>query len=368
MAISDHARLAPSAAYRWATGGCAAAPSIAALYPEKEESDASREGTAAHHALAEMLLKRPVASGDVAPNGVTIDQDMIENALDVVHRLNGRYVRVEEKVTITTVHKDCWGTPDMVHLDIQTRELTVYDYKYGHRYVDVFQNPQLMLYAIGVLECNDITDWSSWTIKLVIIQPRCYHPEGTWREWSLSGTELDQWANKFYEAAIFTTMDEPKAKTGEHCRNCPGLLHCQAALRSGMSAIDVAFSARPIELTPQQVGILLHWLREAQSNIKMLVDATEEEALRLLREGTDIPLFRADYSRGRERWTKPAAEVFAIGDLLGVDLRKPQEPITPAQARKSGLDTTVVAGYSEKPQGSLTLIPVTEKYIKRAFS
>jgi len=368
MATNDHARLAPSAAYRWATGGCSAAPNIAALYPEDEDSEASREGTAAHHALAEMLLRRPVAAGDVAPNGVTIDQDMIENALDVVRHLQGRNLRVEEKVTITVVHRDCWGTPDIIELDIPHRQLHVWDYKYGHRYVDVFQNPQLMLYAMGVFECNDITDWSSWTVNLTIIQPRCYHPEGTWRSWSLSGTELDQWANKFYEAAVFTTMDEPKSKTGEHCRDCPGLLHCQPALQSGMSAIDIAYASRPIDMTPQQLGIMLSWLREAQSRIKMLVDATEEEALRLLREGTDIPLFRADYSRGRERWIKSAAEVFAIGDLLGINLRKAQEPITPAQARKAGLDPTVVAGYSEKPQGSLTLVPVTEKYIKRAFS
>ena len=368
MAINDHARLAPSGAYRWATGGCYVAPRMASLYPEDEESEASREGTAAHWALSEMLEGVIVAAGDIAPNGVTVDQDMIENALDVVRSLSGRNLRVEEKVTIATVHQDCWGTPDIVEIDIPRKQLRVWDYKYGNRYVEVFQNPQLMLYAIGVLECNDITDWHGWDITLTIIQPRCYHPEGTWRRWDLKGETLDVWATKFTAAAILTSDPDAAAKTGDHCRNCPGLLHCQPALQSGMSAIEVSFTSRPIDLTPQQLGVTLHWLLEAQGRIKMLVDATEEESLKLLREGTDIPLFRADYSRGRERWTKDATEVFALGDLLGVNLRKPQEPITPAQARKAGLDSTVVAGYSEKPQGSLTLIPITEKYIAKAFT
>lgn len=368
MSQSDHARLAPSAAHRWGPGGCPAAPSMAQKYPEREESEAAREGTAAHWVLSEMVEGRMVPAGNTAPNGVPVDQDMVESAGDFIRALPlRRALRSEEKVTIHCVHQDCAGTPDIYWIDPDQQIVAVYDYKYGHRYVDVFQCLQLLLYAMGVLECEGVEDWTGWTVQLHIYQPQCYHPEGTYRTWSLSGDDLYIWQSRLMAAAIAASAEEPGYQTGPHCRDCPGLLHCDAALRSGGSAIEVAYRSTPIDLTPLQIGVMLHWGKQAEERLKVINAALEEQALHLARSGTDVPLWKADYSSGTEKWTVPPEQVFAFGDMFGVDLRKPSAPITPAQARKAGLEKSLVATMADKPRGSMKLVPVTEKYIARAF-
>jgi hypothetical protein len=291
-------------------------------------------------------------------------------ALAACNAAKGPSLWVEERVTMECVHKDCWGTPDIYLLNTRDHVLDVWDYKYGHRYVDTFQNYQLMLYAMGILECNGVSvpDWRGWRITLHIAQPRSFHPEGPYRSWYLSGEALADWVPSFKQAATAATQPGAAFTTGDHCRNCPGLLHCDAALRSGMSAIDVSLLARPLELSPLGLGVLLSLLKDAEKRIKMLADAAEESVLGLLRSGSDVPLWKADYSAGRERWTQEPGEVFALGDMWGVNLRKPPEPITPAQARKLGVDKDVIAAFSDKPRGSLALVQVTERYVTKAFA
>lgn len=55
MAIVDHALLAPSSAHIWAAeGGCRASVRMQQQYPQPEDSDEAREGTAAHHYVSEL--------------------------------------------------------------------------------------------------------------------------------------------------------------------------------------------------------------------------------------------------------------------------------------------------------------------------
>ena len=78
MSRIDHAFLAPSSAGIWGPGGCPASPTVEAQYPEQEDSEKAREGTAAHWVASERLGGRSVAVGELAPNGVVVDQDMID--------------------------------------------------------------------------------------------------------------------------------------------------------------------------------------------------------------------------------------------------------------------------------------------------
>lgn len=88
----------------------------------------------------------------------------------------------------------------------------------------------------------------------------------------------------------------------------------------------------------------------------------------LIRAGRDVPMWKGSYSNGRERWKLPAGQVAMLGEMWGVDLRKPEDVITPAQARKAGLDDEVVAGFAERPTGALKLVPVTDDTVSRAFA
>ena len=60
--------------------------------------------------------------------------------------------------------------------------------------------------------------------------------------------------------------------------------------------------------------------------------------------------------------------MIALGDVLGVDLRKAEAPITPTQAKKLNVDEAVINSYSEKRQGSARLVTDDKTIAGRVFS
>ena len=87
----------------------------------------------------------------------------------------------------------------------------------------------------------------------------------------------------------------------------------------------------------------------------------------LIQGGKSVPGWSIDHTVGREEWSKPASEVFALGQLFGVDLARPAEPITPAQARKAGVDATVISAYAKRKAGTAKLIKVDTTAARKAF-
>lgn len=80
--MTEHAQAAPSSADRIVN--CTGSLALEARYPEDEESEHAREGTAAHWALAEVLNSRAVAEGQVTPAGFVLTRDMVEAAESVL--------------------------------------------------------------------------------------------------------------------------------------------------------------------------------------------------------------------------------------------------------------------------------------------
>ena len=60
--------------------------------------------------------------------------------------------------------------------------------------------------------------------------------------------------------------------------------------------------------------------------------------------------------------------IMMMGDLMGVDLRKPVELDTPAQARKKGVDESVIAAYSETPMTAIKLVEVDGTEARQVFT
>ena len=50
------------------------------------------------------------------------------------------------------------------------------------------------------------------------------------------------------------------------------------------------------------------------------------------------------------------AEAIEMGEMMGVPVAKPAEPVTPAQARKLGLSDEIVAEYAHRPSGGLRVV------------
>lgn len=389
MPISDHSPLAPSSAHIWAPEqGCRGSVALQAKYPSPEDSDDAREGTAAHWYVAELLNGRDVAPGAVAPNGHPITAEMVDCAQDILIDIRDtlkaaahKGLRIEEKVFAPSVHEANFGTPDAYLMDRPNKRLHIWDFKYGHRFVDALRNWQLLNYAIGIFDSEGFSpdvpyyheqSWRGWTVTLTIAQPRNYHPLGPLRYWQLSGESLAQdYLPRFRRSAFESMAPGAPYTTGEHCRDCSGRHFCPALQRAGAIAMDVSLEAQPVELPVHAVGLELRQIGDAIKRLEARRTGLEEHALGLIRSGTAVPFFSAQHASGREKFTVPPAEVFALGDMLGVDLRKPPEAITPNQARAAlkavGVDGSVISAYADKPMGALKLVRVDDDAAKLAF-
>lgn len=367
--MSAHSPFAPSSAARWVN--CPASIAMARKYPDVcADPDAAEEGIAAHWVCSERLNGRDVPAGTIAPNGVETTDEMAEGADlyedDVVGTLGGLPMHVEQPVAVPSVHPECWGTPDVWAAGGSM--LYLWDYKFGHKPVDPFENWQLTAYASGILDRLGVTGLGDQHTRVVfrIVQPRSYHRDGPVREWSCMASDLRAAINRLHHSA------HDKYQTfhvGPECGYCPGRHACTALQFSTMRDADFAAQdVPPVDLAPEAAALELRLLQAAAARIQARVTGLEAQVLSTLRSGVAVPGYRVEFGSGRERWERPVEEVLALGSMLGVDLAKPPAAITPVQARKAGIPAEVVAAYAARPTGAARLTPDDGSLARRIFA
>jgi len=359
-----HARFTPSSL--GILMACAGSHELGRHYPDDEDSPAAREGTAAHEVAAALVATGELMPiGTLAANGVEITQEMAEGghlyAEHVRSVLPRGVICVEQRVECFNLHPECWGTPDTYLFD--GADLHVFDYKFGHGFVDEFENWQLLAYATGIWNGAAIRD----KLHLHIVQPRNFSRRGPVRTWTLTAQQLDGYASRI--SARLRDVAEGGAEigcvTGQHCHYCPARRGCEALTRAGQLACVTTGEAIPLDLTPEQLGVELAYLQRAAELLKYRIGGLEEQAEALLRVGARVPGYHLVSAPGRERWTAPD-QVAALGQLWGVDLMKPAEPITPAQARKKLPDPAMVDTLATRT-AALVLQQDSEKETRRIF-
>lgn len=372
--MADHAFLAPSSAHIWgAPDGCPAYPRMAALYPDDEETPESREGTAAHWYLEETLRGNPVKAGDVAPNGHPVTQEMVECAADLLADVEswrfdcaGMFL-IEQRVHMPRIHPTLnWGTLDIAGVNLAAKKIRHRDYKFGHRYVDAWENLQCVDYVVGVARHFGITITEEWTIEVGIFQPRCYHPEGPKKIWTCTGARFLELADSLAYAARKATEPDAPMHTGDHCRDCSARYDCPALIAAGGASVDLSLRGVPQVLTPQKAGLVRSHITGAIARLEALQSGIDAQIEAYIRKGQHVPGCELRAGDGREFWTVPVEEVYALGDLFGKELRKP-EARTPAQARKLGIDEAVISAYSSRRKGELKVTAMDDNRAAKAF-
>ena len=348
-----HSRIAPSSLAR--TVQCPASLTMQERYPESDGVEAA-EGEAAHWAFASETL---VDVGVIAPNGVVLDEEMIQSS-DAMRDLVESWAtpggaRIEQRLTIPSVHAECYGTPDAYAWAVPRRHLRVADLKHGHGFVEVRENWQLMAYAWGAFDESKITGAEEFdlTVDLTIVQPRSFHRDGPVRTWSTTGGDLRAYRNIAQSAATEALGPNPRAHVGPECKYCKARYACETLQRAALDVVDVVGKAEPLDLPTAAAAHELRRLDYASGLLEARRAGLASQLMSAARAGEQVPHFHVEHGEGREAWSKPPAEVFALGDLYGVELRKPAQPITPAQARKKGVD---LPGFSVRPAGAAKLV------------
>lgn len=358
----SHARVAPSALHL--TVPCPGSLQLQESVPPTPLTEEQAEGELGH------LVARKYAEGagaewphgrkyKVGPHEFELDDDMIDGAAIYTDeaQAGGRY---EEAVAIPDVHPTlCWGTPDYWRVIIETylKLLKVIDYKYGHRFVEVFEHYQLIAYAAGVARFLGLA--LDFPVTLVIVQPRNYS-HGAVREWKTTVGELYRiCAEKIAPRVELALGPNPPTYTGRHCLDCRARHACTTLQTATTNLVDYSGTAEAREMPNEAVGQELRILKEAIKRLEARYTGLYEQASNLARGGFSIAHWNLEPGVGRLKWkddVKPQ-QVAEMGDLFGLELRKPLAVKTPTQCIQAGVDKAIIdRDYAHRPQGAMRLV------------
>jgi hypothetical protein len=338
---------------------CPGSRKMRQLVPEQEDTDAAKEGTVAHWVAHQTWLGNPPKVGE-KHDDIEITDEMMSGA-ETWCQAVGKDGVTEMPVVVTSLHPDCWGTPDFWKWDADSETLTVDEYKYGHLYVDEYECWQLLTYAQGVI---DTTGIQPKHFRLGVVQPRYYGAPAV-RYWFLDRAEFD----KHIERIRWALASPDLTVSGPQCTYCPARLQCATFQHNVSKAMTYVGEPELSPSTPAQYGAELTLVTAALALLTARKTTLEAYVEAQVRAGQDVPGWEMKPKKSNLTWLVDAATVLAAGDAVGVDLRAPAAPITPTQAiDRKLIDTDTAAALAWRPPGAAKLSPVSTKTLRKLFN
>ncbi len=364
-----HAPFPPSAAHRWLE--CAGSYQ-ATLGLSSPDSVYSRLGTFAHdvaarclsggHDPAEFLLHESEGAEFLC------DAEMVAHLRTYVQLVREEALRagasMEVESAVVAIPDLVWGTSDCWFFDKARRTVHVWDLKYGSgEVVQATDNPQLMIYAIGVLKAlGPALARTVERVVLHIVQPRDGSGEPH-RTQELTPADLRQFYERLQAAVTLAQQPNAPLVPGAHCRWCPAAGTCPALTQHALDVATVAFDTPapasppdPRTLAPEQLDRILR----AADVIETWLRAVRAHALDAAKAGTVIPNWKLVDRVGHRKWLSEelAAEVLAHAGIDPYDHRV----ISPAEAerRLGAAASALVSKLVEKPITGQLLVPVED--------
>jgi len=415
--MSTHAPIAPSALAL--TVACAASVGLQASVVPLPPTDEELEGTAAHW----IALQYASGYGRNWPVGSKfksggrdweVDLDMVVGSVMYAQACGGVHpnLRLEDAVRVSWIHPThCYGTPDAWRYFLDAREaltatfngqqwvvppelpradfdagriklVRVADYKYGHRYVEVFGCYQLVGYAAGVMERLglDLNDPTLW-LELILVQPRCYHKDGPVRRWVIQAHELIAYLNHARSAAYEALGEgpqlrdgKPRATTNDACIDCKARHVCKTLQYATGAFIDFSQAAEMVELPPEAMGQELAMVQDAIKRLEARESGLKVRAEAYMRAGAAVAFYHMEAGESRLVYKDDVNvdEFVGLGELCNVEVRKKQTRkdllVTPTQAIQLGIDPGVMKSYAHRPPAALKLARDNSITARKVFS
>lgn len=357
-----HARLAPSAAHRWIN--CPGSVRATADLPDST-SNAAAEGTAAHELCAHCLstgddpatfldmwidIQAEDGAGrfveldeepDEALRFFPIDEEMVDGVqmyLEHVRSLlPSEYfaLEVEQRLDMTHLHPQIFGTGDATVLDHAHQHLHVIDFKYGKGIaVEADENPQLLLYAAGAARRHHNAKVANLTIH--VVQPRAPHAKGPIRTYDIDLLDLFEFEATLAIAAAETDKPDAAFHAGDWCSDgfCKIQASCPANRAFRLAAAGAEFGTVDVEtkfpaldeMTDEQEEKVL---READG-LLAYVKAVQQRAHDRATQGRPPRNFKLVAKRANRKWIDPEA---ARAKMLELAI----EPYQPAKLKSPAM-------------------------------
>lgn len=295
--MTTHSKVGASSMHRWSVcpGSVKLSEGIANV-----SSSYAEEGTKAHELAAAILSK-----GELPFDA---DPEMLEAVMVYVNAVTELWgpkdtKLVEQGFHLKDIHEGAFGTADCVLYKPELKRLYVFDYKHGQGIpVDVVGNQQLMYYGLGALLANP--QFRVLDVELVIVQPRCSHPDGPVRSWRISAIDLLDFSVDLLEAIRRTEDPSAELVPGDHCRFCLAANKCPQLKETALSVAKREFSPL-LSYDPKELSETLHKLPILEAFIKQVREFAYGEA----QHGRTPPGWKFVEKRATRKWKLPEQEV-----------------------------------------------------------
>lgn len=353
--LPAHSKLGASGAERWMA--CPGSVSLLQMLKldTSDEPDYRADGVLAHAVAAKCLETKTDAWEHMDDKFGEELANAVQTYIDYVRPLmfQASSVRIEQRMYRPDLHPDFFGTADLAMFFAQDAVLDVTDYKNGEGIVvEVEWNPQIMYYAYGLLDQYPLAQ----KIKLRIVQPRAFHPDGPIREWEISREHLEVWAREGLLPAMQRAEMDRSLDVGEHCRFCPAKLICPA-LRGLFGAVVKADPQYIKELTNDSIGRDYQMLQGA----KFYIHALESEAHNRLQKGSYVGNAIKLVAKRANRVLKSGAEAIFKARFGDAAYTKPELKSPPALEMLGGDAKSLVKEWAYSPLTGTTVALMTDK-------
>lgn len=344
--MKAHARLAPSAASRWMK--CPGSVSLAGMVKEPESSFESDEGTAAHE-IHEACLRTGLDPWAFVGHKVKVGGRvfecteqwayLIEPIIDRLYMFGGKMF-AEKRVKLDRWMPQQFGTLDSGIIDAKLADgkyIVITDFKFGIGVpVEVENNPQLMIYALGFWD--NIARHETKTEKFIlrIEQPRISGVSG---DWHVSLDSLLAFGEKLRKAAIRTYhKDAPRIPGEKQCLFCPAKMICpeyrnwiEELTGLQFEELDRRVLSSPPEMPSAMTPLQRSHILLAAPMIRKWFDRLEEQALADYAAGRGAPLLKlVEGRKGHRMWTdanavKRLVSIFAPEEGFSREVKTPSQ-------------------------------------------
>lgn len=304
--------------------------------PPEPETQAAKEGTAAGELLRLMLEKKPIP--DRASNDVYFDSDMkffiTPIAEDIANEAESEVLcetRIDWQTRSGIIIR---GQYDVCY--VKQGKLHVEDLKYGWGPVEVFENWQLIGYAIGEV----IRRGQAMDIVFRIRQPRPHHEDGPKRTWELPYSKLLEFKERIEQRMEMITAGHKDLVTSPKCKYCPAAVACPAFNKAFYRGVEVVHEFLQDDISDQELSFQLDLIGRIAELVKIKQDSITTLATDRIKAGKIIPNYSTVENYGNRSW-KDGVKPETIKTLTGIDVIK-QEMVSPAQAEQLGIDKKFV--------------------------
>lgn len=268
--MTKHALLSASSSHRWLT--CPPLPRLESYF-ENKTSEATHEGTLAH-AMAENKLRKALGMTyqTIQVSDTEMDthtDDYVIYIMELLERIKKTtkdpIVLIEQRLDFSDYVPDGFGTGDCVI--VADNCIHIIDLKYGRGVeVSAEDNPQMKLYALGVLKLYDAL-YDIEEVVMTIFQPRkCNISTDT-----ISTQELLHWAEgELKEKAELAFEGKGVVEYGPWCQfsNCGVVLRARYDYHKKLERFELKsphlLTDEEIEEVLSHVDDLTKWANEVK--------------------------------------------------------------------------------------------------------